>query len=213
MVKTEQITCPVCGKQHQVKPVTNVKVVCLDMTPQYNMQDIIDAHVLCECGMLCFNNVHTMPQPHNLVQLPRYQEALSRKCDDVERKFYVMTYGLQYQWAPIYAVHYYQQIGDVTQQKKWLNIALQRTQEGYDYNTQTAHASRFACLRSKKTFFDDSFLYTTQHKLLELYRQLGDFAKADEYCQALLSQCKSSQEQKFLAYECKLIAQKDSTIH
>ena len=122
MSKTETITCPVCGKQHQVKRIAKVNALYLNMTPQYKLQ-----------------------------------------------------------------------------------IALQRAKDGYDYSARAVHIHYFTALRTKKTFFDDSFVYTSQHKLLELNRQLGNFAEAERYYQSLWKQCKSEPERKFLQYEKQLI--------
>ena len=212
MTNTEIITCPICGKQHSVTCATGAKNMYLDMVSMQNMVDFLNAHVVCDCGMMCFNRAHQLPTPEKLLALPRYQEVLAQYQDPDELRLAIMTYGIQYQWAPIYASHYYAQIGDLEKRKKWLSIALQRAQNGYDYSAQTADVVNFYALKRKRKFFDTQFLYTLQHKYIELYRQLGKFEEANQHCEDLLRKSTSQQEKQFLEYEKHLILAGNSNI-
>lgn len=210
-MNTEQVACPVCGKQHTVTRVTQPKKMYLDMVPKYNMQEYFSAYVVCDCGMLCFNKANELPTPAKLLALPRYQDALAITSEVDERKLMVMTYGLQYQWAPIYAAHFYAQMQNDEKREKWLNIALQRAQEGYDYNARIVEPAYFEALKLKNTLFDTRFVYTTNHQYIELYRQLGRFEDAMELCNQMETTKISSHERTWLAYEKQLIQKKNKS--
>ncbi len=213
MNQMKQVVCPVCGKRHNVAQVAQPKNTYLDMVPKYNMQEYMSVYIVCECGMLCFNKAHELPAPEKLIALPRYQEALHASADIDEQKFMVMTYGLQYQWAPIYAAHFYAQAHNEEKRAKWLQIALQRAQDGYDYNIQLAEPSRFDALKIKKSFFDSKFMYTLNHKYIELYRQLGLFDKATSLCYKLEANQLSTHERAFVEYEKQLIQRQDKSVY
>ena len=181
------------------------------MVPKYNMQEYFSAYVVCDCGMLCFNNVNELPTPEKLIALPRYKEALAATSDIDEQKFMVMTYGLQYQWAPIYAAHFYAQKQNDEKREKWLNITLQRAQDGYDYSVRMADPAHFEALKLKNTLFDTRFAYTIHHQYIELYRQLGRFDDAMGLCNQMETTKISSHERAWLAYEKQLIQKKNKS--
>ena len=212
-MNTEQITCPVCGKQHTVQKPYKVKNLHLDATPIEPVVNRINAYTICDCGMLCFNAADEVYKPQEMIQDMAYQQVLLREDLDInEKKLMLMYTGLFDKTAPLLLAHYCAQ---PEKRKRWMEIALFITENApQSINQQLSGAAMPAMkINARNNPFMGRWFYTAQHQRVDLLRQLGKLEEAKKELDALVAnRTILPAEQHFLNTEKRLIEQKNTSL-
>ena len=212
-MNTEQITCPVCGKQHTVHKHYKVKNLHLDATPAEPVVNRLNAYTICDCGMLCFNAADEVYKPAEMIQDAAYQQVLQRDDLDVnEKKLMLMHIGLFDKTAPLLLAHYCQQPEKC---QRWLEMALFVTENApQSINRQLSGTAMPAMkINARKNPFMGRWFYTAQHQRIDLLRQLGRFEDAEQELNDLKTNHEIlPAEQRFFDTEYHLIKQKNTSL-
>ncbi len=210
---TEKVTCPICGKEHEVKVHYGTQRY-LDTTIQIPIRQRLQEYALCECGMLCFNSANEIYRPENLVQSPIYQDILHRQdISEEERKLILLEQGLHVQFGRMMLIHYYYQAHNEEKRQHWIQYTLTKLKNNQDKCGSRYTTQHFPALHQKQTF-QSLWFYRPEDKMLDLYRQLGDFASAQSLLNSLQEKYHGDTVAlHFLDIERKLIDASDNTPH
>jgi pentatricopeptide repeat protein len=194
------ITCPNCGKQHEV--TIHVPMLHLDGSPACSMEKCMEALTICNCGLLC--GLH--PYSPDWLQDAKYRRALQTP-DATLRKISLLDVISGNPSIIAYYINYYHQIGDSQSEALMLRQYIHDLIE-YDYCVylEIPANSIVSCPMDETTF-------VARDLLIDAYRRAGDFQKAKQLVDELEKETHKLDEMyKWLKKQKKLIAHKNQSL-
>lgn len=216
MDKTEQITCPVCGKQHTVLMHYKPSMWRLDYTPMEPVEKKLNAYTICDCGMLCYNRAHTVYKPQEMLQDEQYQSILARSdIDENVKKMMLMERGFFDKGMQLLMAHYYYECNMPQQRHACLERALQQLRAGKDTVHARLDGASIEALKSKKLHpLMGTLDYVAEYRQIDVLRQLGEYDAAQQLLTKMMHHHELLPiERKFLECEHTLIQQCDNQPH
>jgi transcription elongation factor Elf1 len=174
-VYSKKYKCPVCGRPHMIEVEDGVGCY-LDGVPAQSMESMMKMVALCtNCGVL-----YTTSKLYAHIDEPaawrseEYKQAVQREYRDItEKKLHLFEAIYHPMYMPLYYAHYYHEVGDMEQERKWLNIAIQHIETGEDDEEYNFDGLDFTAYHVQ-----GMFALTPDLRLIDLCRRIGDFDKA-----------------------------------
>lgn len=177
-IPTATIKCPVCGKEHVIN-VYNYDGVYLDNMPTRPVSQAMEMWVECEeCGLLYSAEQLSVNWSEKL-HSDEYQAARARTYDSItERKLALWDALLHRAYIPMYAAHYYHEIGNVQKEQEALDAVISSILAGKYKETYIFDMGKFCAMRN----YGGPFTFTPKELLVELYRRTSRW---DEACKQI----------------------------
>jgi transcription elongation factor Elf1 len=174
-VYSKKYKCPVCGRPHMIEVEDGVGCY-LDGVPAQSMESMMKMVALCtNCGVL-----YTTSKLYAHIDEPaawrseEYKQAVQREYRDItEKKLHLFEAIYHPMYMPLYYAHYYHEVGDMEQERKWLNIAIQNIETGEDDEEYNFDGLDFTAYHVQ-----GMFALTPDLRLIDLCRRIGEFDKA-----------------------------------
>jgi hypothetical protein len=204
-MKTIEITCPNCGRKHNVQ-TTKYETLHLNGMPNMSMKNFTNMMVVCQCGLLVtpkeWNGINTLKMLHS----PEYQECLNAAYEsEVEKKLALLNALYHFPQMSMYYACYYDETNNQEKRQSSLQQAIQRILNGQD--TQTYLVDGIPLYNITDTL---GLFLTSQRRLIDLYRCTGQFEKAQEQIKSLKHDSNADAYKQYLSIEKQLIRDKNT---
>lgn len=209
-VYSKKYKCPVCGRPHMIEVEDSVGCY-LDGVPAQSMESMMKMVALCtNCGVLyTTSKLYSHIDESTAWRSEEYKQAVQREYRDItEKKLHLFEAMYHPMYMPLYYAHYYHEVGDMEQERKWLNIAIQNLETGEDDEEYNFDGLDFAAYHVQGIF-----VLTPDLRLIDLYRRIGEFDKACQQIAAIKCtpeyECDNALMQ-YIEYQESLIAEHET---
>lgn len=172
-MNTIEITCPNCGKKYNIIPVYATGVY-LNGMPKITMKDFTSMMVICDCGLLVTARNRNADENVKILPSSAYQDALHAKYDsEVEQKLALFDILYSLPQIDMYYAQWFTECNNQTKRLAAITNAITRIKTKQDVQI---YLIRGEAMYGVNDTLD--LILTPQRRLIDLYRQKGDFAAA-----------------------------------
>lgn len=172
-MNTIEITCPNCGKQHNIIPI-HYNGVYLSGMPKISMRDFTSMMKICKCGFLVTARKRDIEKAIERFQSDAYTTALHATYDtEEEYKLALLEALYDFPQMEMYRAQLFTENGNDTKRHAALEAAIARIETRQDVQIYRINGE---AMHGVSDTLD--LVLTPQRRLIDLYRQKGDFAAA-----------------------------------
>ena len=169
-METIEITCPNCGKKHNITPI-HYNGVYLSGMPKISMRDFTSMMKVCECGFLVTARKRDIEKAIERFQTDAYQTALHAAYDtEEEYKLALLDVLYNFPQMEMYRAQLFTETGNAAKRHAALEAAIVRIEKRQDVQIYPINGDEMYGIHDTLCL-----ILTPQRRLVDLYRQMGEF--------------------------------------
>lgn len=205
-MSTITITCPNCGRRHQVE-TTHYQGMYLNGMPKISMKDFMKMTKICECGLLVASKEWSGIKTKEILPTEGYQKILKRKqSSETLKKLDLFVELYHFYHYELYYVLYYEETRNTKKRNEHLEKAIERVLQKIDKQDYVIDGETVYEMSDTKSLHLSPAL-----RLVDYYRCLGKFDDATKQ----LKKCQRGAAdvvKAWLAIEAQLIEDENTSI-
>lgn len=205
-MSTITITCPNCGRRHQVE-TTHYQGMYLNGMPKISMKDFMEMTKICDCGLLVASKEWSGIKTKEILPTEGYQKLLKKKhSSETLKKLDLFVKLYHFCHYELYYVLYYDETRKTKKRNEHLEAAIQRVLDEVDKQDYVIDGEKMYGMSDTKTLH-----LTPDLRLVDYYRCLGQFENATKQ----IKKCQRGASDVIKAYlqvETQLIADENTYI-
>ncbi len=205
-MSTITITCPNCGRRHQVE-TTHYQGMYLNGMPKISMKDFMAMTKICDCGLLVASKEWSGIKTKEILPTEGYQKILKKKyASETLKKLDLFVELYHFYHYELYYVLYYEETRNTKKRNEHLEAAIQRVLKKVDKQDYIIDGERVYGMEDTKALH-----LLPAVRLVDYYRCLGQFEEA----QKQMKKCQRGADDILKAYlqvESQLIEDENTSI-
>lgn len=205
-MSTITITCPNCGRRHQVE-TTHYQGMFLNGMPKISMKDFMAMTKICDCGLLVASKEWSGIKTKEILPTEGYQKILKKKyASETLKKLDLFVELYHFYHYELYYVLYYEETRNTKKRNEHLEAAIERVMKKIDKQDYIINGETVYGISDTKELHLSPAL-----RLVDYYRCLGKFEDATKQikkCQRGATDVMKA----WLAVEAQLIEDENTSI-